>query len=387
MSLDDRIRRQLADLAAAGLHRRAPAITDRDGIRYRVDGRPVVGLCSNDYLLFADDPRLQSGEPAIGSGAGGSRLICGDLPIHREVEQRLAELAGCEDVVLFPSGFQLNVGVLPALLADDDLAYSDALNHASLIDGLRLARTGVRILQHRAPPPSETSDGLRWWISESIFSMDGDRIDVGALARHHAHGGLSYVDEAHAFGLFAGGRGLLGASDMVPTALVGTLSKALGTAGAFLGASTSVCEWVRTRARSYVFSTGTSPALAARIARAIELVRGPVGDERRARLWDAAGHLAHRLGVLDDPAPILPVLVGANEHALAISNALLERGWHVQPIRPPTVPTGTSRLRITVSAGHDRSTIDAFVDDLLALLDRHRIEPRFVRGCTTGAEP
>lgn len=389
MALDDRLRRRLAELAARGLERRAPAITDRDGIRYRVDGRAVVGLCSNDYLGFADDPRLRSPHDELAlappAGAGGSRLICGDLPAHRALERSLAEQVGSEDAVLFPSGFQLNVGVLPALVDEADVAHSDALNHASLIDGLRLARARVQILPHLdAPRPAPTAvagPSLDWWISESIFSMDGDRIDTAALARHHAAGGVSYVDEAHAFGLFPGAQGLLRAHDVTPTALVCTLSKALGVAGAFVGARASVCEWIRARARSYVFSTGTSPVLVQRIAAAIALARGPVGDDRRARLWDAAAHLAERLGTRDHaPSPIVPILVGDNATAVAMSSALLERGWHVQAIRPPTVPEGTARLRITVSAGHDRATLDAFVDDLFALCDRHRISPRIERG-------
>lgn len=384
MSLDDRLRQRLRDLAARGLQRHAPAITDRDGVRYRVDGRPVVGLCSNDYLGLADDPRLRAIDMDAPSGAGGSRLICGDLPPHRAIERKLAELVGAPDAVLFPSGFQLNVGALPALVDAVDTVYSDALNHASLIDGLRLARADVDILPHRAAPPTLSAPALRWWVTESIFSMDGDRVDLDAVARHQANGGATYVDEAHAFGLFAGGVGLLGSHGISPTVLVCTLSKAFGTAGAFVGASPTICEWLRTRARSYVFTTGTSPVVVDRIAAAIDLVRGPLGDERRAKLWDAAAHLADRLGMPagDSPAPIVPILVGDNTTTLALSNALLERGWHVQAIRPPTVPDGTSRLRVTVSAGHDRATLDAFVDDLFATCDRHCVTPRVERGRT-----
>jgi 8-amino-7-oxononanoate synthase len=393
MSLDDRLRRRLRDLAARGLQRRAPSITDREGVRYRVDGRPVVGLCSNDYLGLADEPRLRHVDVGVPSGAGGSRLICGDLPPHRAIERKLADLVGTEDAVLFPSGFQLNIGVLPALVDDGDEVHSDALNHASLIDGLRLTRARIDILDHRcAPPLAPPSEGLRWWVTESIFSMDGDRLDRAALARHHANGGVSYVDEAHAFGLFAGAQGLLASEGICPTALVCTLSKALGTAGAFVGASATTCDWIRTRARSYVFTTGTSPVLLARITAAIDLARGPLGDERRAALWDAVAHLADRLGIptAEPRSPIVPILVGDNATAVALSSALLDRGWHVQAIRPPTVPEGTARLRITVAAGHNRAMLDAFVDDLLALCDRHRVTPRIERGRTlalsSGAE-
>jgi 7-keto-8-aminopelargonate synthetase-like enzyme len=391
MSLDDRLRGRLTELADRGLQRRAPAITERDGIRYRIDGRAVVGLCSNDYLGFADESRLRHADANAPTGAGGSRLICGDLPAHRAIERSLAELVGAADAVLFPSGFQLNVGVLPALIDATDTVHSDALNHASLIDGLRLSRARVQILDHLTAPPVATvaNPSVDWWITESIFSMDGDRLDERALASHHARGGASYVDEAHAFGLFDGGRGLLASRGIASTALVCTLSKALGSAGAFVAASATACEWIRTRARSYVFSTGTSPALVARIAAALDLARGPIGDERRARLWDAAAHLADRLALPASapPSPIVPILVGGNATAVALSHALLERGWHVQAIRPPTVPDGTARLRITVSAGHDRETLDAFVDDLFALCDRHRVTPTVERGRTTALVP
>lgn len=351
----------------------------RDGVRYRLDDRPVVGLCSNDYLCLADEIRAAP----TSAGAGGSRLICGDLEGHRDVERSLASMMDTQDAVLFPSGYQLNVGVLPALIARGDIVCSDALNHASLIDGSRLARADVRVLPHLSAPdavalPAEPN--ALWWISESTFSMDGDVIDTAALQRHLARGGDAYVDEAHAVGLYANGTGLLARHGITPTILVGTLGKAFGVAGAFVGATTEICSWIRSRARSFVFSTGTSPAMVATIASAIERVRSADGDARRERLWAAIRHLAHRLGVEHAPSPIFPIVIGDNHTTLAIAAALLERGWHVQPIRPPTVPDGTARLRITVSAGHDHGTLDAFADDLLMLLDDAGLPLKVARG-------
>lgn len=381
-AIDRRIAADLARLAQAGLARHPPAIRDRHGVRYRLGDRDVVGLCSNDYLGLADEIRTTSHR----AGAGASRLISGDLDEHRDVERTLAELVGTDDAVLFPSGYQLNVGVLPALVRRDDLACSDALNHASLIDGLRLGRANVDVLAHREAPTSRalpSGDAMLWWITESIFSMDGDLADLDAMRRHLARDAALYVDEAHAFGLYDGGRGRLAQQGITPTAVVGTLGKAYGVAGAFVGASAAACAWIRSRARSFVFSTGTSPAVVAAISAAIERVRGTDGDLRRARLWRATEHLAHRLDLREAPSPIFPIIIGDNDTTTAIASQLLERGWHVQPIRPPTVPVGTSRLRVTLSADHEPTMIDAFVDDLRRVLDAARLPLVVERGLVT----
>ncbi|MCX4244058.1 aminotransferase class I/II-fold pyridoxal phosphate-dependent enzyme [Paraliomyxa miuraensis] len=394
MDATQRARQRLAELDAAGLLRRCPSVDHRRGVRYELDGRPVVGLCSNDYLGLAGDPRLAV-DPSSSAGAGASRLICGDLPEHRDLERRLAALARTEDAVLFPSGFQLNVGVLPTLLEPHDRVDSDALNHASLIDGMRLSPARVTILEHaRSPvthphpvpqPHARPADAraIHWWITESIFSMDGDRLELDAARRHLDRGAAMYVDEAHALGLFDGGQGWLGHHGIQPTVLVGTLSKALGCAGAFLGASGPLCALVRNRARSFVFSTGTSPALATRIGQALAIVTGPEGDGLRERLWSNTRRLAEALGLPDaddPPSPILPVLIGDNARAVGLAHALLELGWHVQAIRPPTVPAGTARLRITVSAAHEPEQLLAFADALLELLAREGVPLRIERG-------
>jgi 8-amino-7-oxononanoate synthase len=386
MDANLRARQRLAELDAAGLLRRAPAVARRRGVHYELDGRSVVGLCSNDYLGLATEVGLLDPKH-VSAGAGASRLICGDLPDHRALEARLAALVGADDAVLFPSGFQLNVGVLPALLEPGDLVDSDALNHASLIDGMRLASARPTILAHaHAPSPRPAhADAVCWWITESVFSMDGDRLDPQAVRRHLARGGSMYVDEAHALGLFHGGQGLLGHHGILPTVLVGTMSKAFGCAGAFLAASAPVCALVRNRARSFVFSTGPSPVLVASLTRALTLVTGPEGDRRRERMWANARHLARALELpdADPPSPIFPVLVGDNHRAVALATQLLELGWHVQAIRPPTVPVGTARLRLTVSAAHEPAQLDAFALDLRRLLERAELPLRIERGAAS----
>jgi 8-amino-7-oxononanoate synthase len=361
-ALDQRLRAAMQAEREASLDRHCPPSSGRMSTRYRLGGREVVSLCSNDYLGLADQRPSSSGP----SGAAASRLVCGDLEVHREVEHRFARLLGFEQAVLFPSGFQANVGVPAALLRAGELAYSDALNHASLIDGLRLTAARREVLGHLQAPPDADS----WWFVESVFSMDGDGPASADLDAHLAKGGCVYLDEAHAVGLYAGGRGRAAALSHRPTVLVAPLGKAFGCAGAFVCASASVCEWIRGHARAFVFTTGVSPALVERIAHAIERVAGPEGDRRRELLWRNVEVLRSALGrdATEMASPIFPILVGDNRRALAISAALLERGWHVQAIRPPTVPEQGARLRVTVSAEHEPDTLERFAADLKAAL-------------------
>ncbi|HEY8380002.1 MAG TPA: pyridoxal phosphate-dependent aminotransferase family protein, partial [Nannocystis sp.] len=370
--LDDRLRRRLDALRDEGLGRALPPVERRDGVRYELGGRVVTGFCSNDYLGLANHPRLRAAAHELpAAGATASRLVAGDLPEHRAAERALAALVGMPDAVLFPSGFQLNVGVLPALIDPDDAVFSDALNHASLIDGLRLARARPTILPHRQAPPPPT--GPTWWVTESIFSMDGDTADPEALRAFVAAGGMLYLDEAHSLGLFAHGAGFARAHGIVPALLMGGLGKSFGLAGAFAAGSTAVCTWLRTRARSFVFSTGNAPVLALQARIAAELVAGPDGDARRARLWANARRLAAELDLPPPVSPIFPICIGPNQLAVEISRALLERGWHVQAIRPPTVPPGSARLRITVSADHEEAQIRGFTADLRHLLQKYGV--------------
>jgi 8-amino-7-oxononanoate synthase len=388
--LDERLTAALQTTRAANLARRCPQVSERDGIRYRVDGRSVVSFCSNDYLGLAGErlsiPSLANHTfpahtPAtmsdpVASGAAASRLVCGDLADHRAIEREFASFLGFEDAVLFPSGFQANVGVPAAVLGAGDLAFSDALNHASLIDGLRLARAERRIVPHLERPPADACEGLRWWFVESVFSMNGDGPALAELDTHLAEGGCLYLDEAHALGIYAGGRGRAGQLGHRPTIVVAPLGKAFGCAGAFVCASRVACEWIRGHSRAFVFTTGVSPVLIPRIRHALECVAGADGERRRELLWRNVERLRAGLGFGRSSrlqAPILPIVVGDNALALELSAALLERGWHVQAIRPPTVPEHAARLRVTVSAAHELAYIDAFARDLAALLATHGI--------------
>ncbi len=359
-----------------------PAIRERCGTGYLLDNRRVVGFCSNDYLGFAGENLGDPGPSASPPGSGASRLICGDLPQLRALEAELADHVGCEAVLLFPSGFQVNTSVPAALIEAHDRVSSDRLNHASLIDGLRLSSVKVEILEHLKPPvPSSLlsrdaqgrgqeqkreNAAVDWWFSESIFSMEGDMIDLDAARAHNERGGALYLDEAHSFGIFGSGSTLARQHRLRPDVVVGTLGKALGCAGAFVATSSLIARWLRGRARSFVFSTGFSPLLAERIRSHLAALRGELGEQRRARLSDNTRLLEDLLGFdrRTERSPIFPLMIGDNQSAVAIAQALLHRGWHIQAIRPPTVPADSARLRLTVSALHTPAEIRAMVADL-----------------------
>lgn len=375
---DLRLRALLDAARSAGLERSMPPVRDRHGTRYRLRDREVTGFCGNDYLGYAAEPCPPTGP--LPAGAGASRLVCGDDLAHHRAEESLARLADAEDAVLFPSGFQANTGALPALVQPDDRVFSDELNHASLVDGLRLSRGPRERLAHLQPPAAAAPSrpGLTWWVTESIFSMDGDGPRLDDLQAHLARGGALYLDEAHALGLYERGRGRAHALSLPPTALVGPLGKAFGYAGAFVAGSSTLCEWLRATARSFVYSTATPPISAVHIRARAEQLRGDDGERRRARLWSNVRRFAARFPAFAprEPSPIFPFLVGDNRRALALSHALLHRGWHVQAIRPPTVPPGTARVRVSISAAHSTAQIDGLADDLLRLLaDPLRADP------------
>lgn len=380
MTVESDIRAELGALEEAGLFRRPRTVERTSAVSATVDGRPAVLFCSNDYLGLSFDPRLRAAAAEAaerhGAGAGASRLITGTHPIHLDAERRLAALVGRPAALLFSTGYGANVGALSTLLGKDDVAFSDRLNHASLIDGLRLSRARVHVYEHadldhlRALLATHRSDGRRAWVvTDTVFSMDGDVAPLRALrALADEHDAGLYVDEAHALGVLGDGRGACAEQQVVPDALVGTLGKAIGVAGAFVAGSPALRTLLENRARSYVFSTALPPALAQTIAVAADLTAA--SREARVRVLDHAAFLRARLSargweVPDGRTPIVPVLVGPADRTMALSQALLDRGFFVRGIRPPTVPEGTSRLRVVPTAAHDRAQLDG----LLAAFD------------------
>lgn len=348
----------------------------RNGLRRVPDarGEGLIDFCSNDYLGYGRAPVSRAtlleceGAP---HGAGASRLIYGTQPEHLELERELADWVSLPAALLFSSGYAANVGLLRALVGPSDTIVSDALNHASLIDGCRLSRANVRIVPHLDLDSVRRQlgavvGGRAWVVTESYFSMDGDQPDLCALrAICDTHDAALIVDEAHALGVFGPeGGGVCRQQGIVPDALIGTLGKAVGVQGAFVAGSAVLREWLWNRARSLVYSTAPAPVVA-HLART-NVSRARRDDDGRERLHRAAERLAKRLraaGFQCAPGaagPIVPLLVGDNEQAVALATSARAAGFRVQAIRPPTVPPGSARLRLTVSA----NTLDEEIDRL-----------------------
>lgn len=350
-------------------------------------------LCSNDYLGYADLPLIDT-SPA---GSGASRLISGDHPHHRAAERSIAAWMQTEQALLFTSGYAANVGVVSALAGRGDLIVSDALNHASIIDGCRLSRADIAVVPHRdldavATRLDASPHRHRWVVTESYFSMDGQCPDLKALRQVCDDRGAGLiVDDAHAIGVFGPeGRGLCAEAGIRPDVLVGTLGKAFGLQGAFVCGPRVLRRWLWNRARSFVFSTGPSPAMSATIPSRVDRLRED--DERRARLHAASDRLRTGLRARgaripdDNRGPVIPWLVGDDRETVAMSERLLRRGLFVQAIRPPTVPIGTARLRFTMSAAlldppaneasDSQPRVASFVDGVLERVDAALLRPR-----------
>jgi 8-amino-7-oxononanoate synthase len=382
-ALERRLRAELARLRAADLYRTRRVIGGRHGVELEVDGRRCLSFCSNDYLGLAADPRLaQAASRALaesGTGSGAAALISGYNREHRALEEELAAFTGRPRALLFSSGWAANCGVLRALLDKTGTLIADELNHASLIDGGRLAGAAYRRVPHAdvaafARELTKARGTPTLLATDSVFSMDGDVAPLPALAALcREHDATLMVDDAHGFGVVGEGRGALGAADA--PVYMATLGKALGVSGAFVAGSEALIEYLVQRARTWVFSTAPPPALAAAARAALSIVQAE--PERRARLLANVQRFrqgAVQIGIplntqqstLD--TPIQPLVLGAERRVLAASAALLERGFWVAAIRPPTVPRGTARLRFTFSAAHAASQVDALLEALAAAL-------------------
>jgi 8-amino-7-oxononanoate synthase len=376
---------ELQALAAIDRRRACPEAAGSSRVHPEVGGAPMLSLCSNDYLGLASHPALAAAAAAAaardGFGAGAARLVSGDLPAHRELEAALASFLDRPAALTFPTGYQTNLGVLTALAGRDDLIVSDALNHASLIDGCRLSRARVEVYPHgdaAAAGRLLAAGGQhrrRLLVTESLFSMDGDAAPLAALAEAAAAtDSVLVVDEAHAFGILGpGGRGLCAAAGIGPDVLIGTLGKAAGAAGGFIAGSRALRDLLVNRARTFVFTTAMPPPVAAAATAAVGLIAGPEGEHRRARLADrqhALGAALAARGLVAAPpvGPILPVVLGSEARALAAAAALRARGFFVPAIRPPTVPAGSSRLRVTLSADHELDDLTRFAAALAEVL-------------------
>ena len=373
----ERLSAQLEELRRAGLMRSRLTLESAQGPRIRIDGQEHVAFCSNDYLGLAADPRIVAAVvkavQRYGVGSGASHLVTGHSVAHDRLETALAEFVRMPRALLFSTGYLANIGVVTALAGREDAVFSDALNHASLIDGIRLSHAQVVRFAHcdvnalgRALEQSQARS--RFVVTEGVFSMDGDIAPLPAILElcERSEAWL-LVDDAHGFGVLgAEGRGVLEHFGMASPRIiyVGTLGKAAGVSGAFVAGAATMVETVLQRARSYIYTTASPPFLAAAVEASLTIIREETWRRRRlSALIDLLkrGLRGSRARLSPSETPIQPLIIGGNADAVRASQALRERGIIVPAIRPPTVPEGTARLRISLSSAHDEADVEGLV--------------------------
>lgn len=410
---------QLDQLRANGLWRDLRTLDSPQKPQLQHEGRAFLNFSSNDYLGLADSAELkaafQEGLDLYGAGSGASRLVCGTLRPHTDLEAALAEFKGTEAALTFPSGFAVPLGALPALVGPGDTLILDKLCHASLVDGARLSGATIRVFPHNHLGKLErllkTTTGRVLIVTESIFSMDGDAALLREIVElKERYGAWLWVDEAHAVGVLGPqGRGLAAALELEGRIelQMGTFSKAFGLSGGYLAATRQVIDLLINRARSFIYTTAPSPALAHAAQAALQIVRGPQGDQLRARLQSHVQQVQSALGLMphgaeiltkkealgavgavpsltspsgsatiEDKPPveakasaILPIILGDETAALQASAALREQGLMVPAIRYPTVARGSARLRVTLSAAHEAEQVQTLIRSLASVLE------------------
>ncbi|NTV96624.1 MAG: 8-amino-7-oxononanoate synthase [Thiobacillus sp.] len=376
---------RLAELDALGLRRRRRELESPQGAHVRVDGRDYLSFASNDYLGLAAHPAIAEAARAaaaeIGTGAGAAHLLTGHHALHHRLEQELAAFVGLPAALLFSTGYMANLGVVGALVDRHGAVFADKLNHASLVDAAQLSRAEHKRyrhndLAHLEQLLRESTAKDKLIATDAVFSMDGDLAPVPELLElAEKYDAWLYVDDAHGFGVLGEhGRGVLehfGLSSLVtghPSLVyLATLGKAAGVSGAFVAGSADLVDWLVNKARTYIYTTATPPMLAAAVSASLKLIAGE--PERRRQLAHLIARLKEGVAALPWPlmasgTPIQPLLVGDNHEALRLADGLRERGILCPAIRPPTVPEGSARLRISLSAGH----AEADIDRLLAAL-------------------
>jgi 8-amino-7-oxononanoate synthase len=372
----------LKSLASKGLYRTRRVINSPQGIYLQVDGRTVLNFCSNDYLGLANHPAVvsafKSAVDQYGVGSGSAHLICGHSATHHALEQELAEFTGRDRALLFSTGYMANLGVMSALLARKDAVFEDKLNHASLLDGGLMSGASFKRYRHgdieHLNSHLKKASGQKLIVSDGVFSMDGDFAPLPALSiAAKDHNAWLMVDDAHGLGVLgAQGGGLLDYynlnQDDVPI-LMGTLGKGFGTFGAFVAGSETLIETLIQKSRTYIYTTALPAAVAEATRASLKLVIAE--SWRRDKLKQLAERFsvgARQLGLqlMNSTSPIQPIVIGENQQVINISQALLDAGFLVSAIRPPTVPQGSARLRVTFSALHE----EAHVDSLLDVLDK-----------------
>ncbi len=376
-TLDQDLAERLCAWEARGLRRELRRIDSPQGTHITLDTRKLLNFSSNDYLGLANDPRIKEAATKAleryGAGSGASRLISGSLAIHTQLEEALAQFKRAEAALTFSSGYAAALGTIGALLGKGDVIIVDKLVHASLVDATRLCGAKLRVFRHN--DLNDLEDILKWAdglagdgqvsprprvlvVTESLFSMDGDRAPLREMVElKDRYGAWLMVDEAHATGVFGATRRGLAEEARVADRIevqMGTLGKALGSAGGYICGSRTLVDFLINSARSFVFSTAPVPAAAAAARAAVKFVASPFGSKRCARLWSNM-----RAFSPDATGPIIPVMVGDEAEAMALAQRLRESGFFVPAIRYPTVARGKARLRVTLCAAHELEDIEA----------------------------
>ena len=383
--LDTQLAAELADIAAAGLTRRRRVLDSPAGRIARVDGQEVLNFASNDYLGLAGNAEiaqaLADGALRWGAGSGASHLVSGHLTPHDQLENEIAAFTGFERALTFSTGYLANLAVTPTLAGRGDAVFADKLNHASLIDAMQLAKANgaeVQRYPHNDVAALErqlaaSNAARKVIVTDAVFSMDGDLAPLPLIFElAERHDAWLVIDDAHGFGVLGRhGEGSLAHFNLPASPrilLMGTLGKAAGVGGAFVAGSATAIEYLLNKGRSYIFTTAAPPAIACALSKSLQIIRN--GDALRTNLMASIAQLREGLAgkpLLPSATAIQPYIVGDNEAAVALSKALWERGLWVPAIRPPTVPKGTARLRISVSAAHTAGDIDHLLSALKEL--------------------
>jgi len=370
----------LEAVAAQGLYRKRRIIASPQGVHLTADGRELINFCSNDYLGLANHPDVirafKNAAGQYGVGSGSAHLVCGHSAAHHALEEELAEFCGRERALLFSTGYMANLGAISALVGSGDTVIEDRLNHASLIDGGLLSGARFKRYRHADLGHLESTlaaaSGKKLIVTDGVFSMDGDLAPLPAIARlAQTQDAWLLVDDAHGLGVLGGqGGGVLehyGLDQTDVPVLVGTLGKAFGTFGAFVAGPDALIELLIQKARTYIYTTALPPAVAEATRASLRIVRteGWRRDKLKRlteRFRQGAGQIG--LELMPSPSPIQPILLGDSRKAMAFSEALLDAGILVSAIRPPTVPQGSARLRVTLSAAHEEAQVDRLLNEL-----------------------
>lgn len=388
LSLLDDLHASLAELDASPLRRRRKLTASPCAPEVELHGKSVLAFASNDYLGLANHPQLieaaAEGAHRWGVGSGASHLVSGHSSVHEALENELARFVGCEAALVFSTGYMANIAVMPALLGRDDEIFADRLNHASLIDGALLSRASLRRYPHNDMAAlvgmlSTSTARRKLIVSDAVFSMDGDLAPLGRLLElAEQHDSWLLIDDAHGFGVLGPqGRGSLAAAGLNSKRIIlmGTLGKAAGVSGAFVAGSQMLIDWLVQKSRAYIFTTAMPSMLAHVLLSSLELIEK--ADERRRHLNALIAHFREGMSpyakrLMDSHTAIQPVIIGDNAVTTDIAAALLEQDIWTPAIRPPTVPPGSARLRISLSAAHSFAQVDQLVTALSAQLRAHR---------------